>query len=155
MTDPFAWCETECYSDEGDYTACQHFHTEEDHEDFQFFVKAAYLSYGCEICIETMAISQEIAAGETPKRTCRKCQYLFDLDAENPYGDVLYDEDEGVYFECNGCFVLEEKRKGYRIVRKTHVSFDGQRYECVASDKENCDGDCTEPPPFKGFPPFA
>ena len=107
MQDPFVRCETECCGDEGDYSTCERFHTEDEHEDFQFCVKAAYLAYGCEICAECITISQEIRDGKTPQRICHECQYLFDLNAENPYGDVLYDEGVGVYFECNECFTRE------------------------------------------------
>ena len=48
-------CNKECRSDDCDdygVDGCAAFHTEEDHEEFGFCVKAAYASFGCEICTE-------------------------------------------------------------------------------------------------------
>ena len=74
----------------------------------RFCAKMAFLSHGCAICQEYWAIHRELQDGETPKRTCHECQYLFDLNSTNPYRDVLYDEGIGeVYFECDECTVLE------------------------------------------------
>ena len=73
-----------------------------------FCAKMAFLSHGCAICQEYWAIWRELQDGETPKRICHECRYLFELNTENPYGDVLYDEGTGaVYFECDDCTVLE------------------------------------------------
>lgn len=109
----YARCDKECKSDHcDDYGAdvCVAWHTEEEH--FQsghgFCAKMAFLSHGCQICQEYSAIHRELQDGETPKRTCHECQYLFELDSRNPYADVLYDEATGeAYFECDECTVLE------------------------------------------------
>ena len=61
---------------------------------------------------EVVLIHQEIQSGEKPEQICSECQSLFELDADNPFGDILYDEGVGVYFTCDECFVLEG-REGY------------------------------------------
>lgn len=109
----YARCDKECLSERcDDYGAdyCADWHTEEEH--FQsghgFCAKMAFLSHGCAICQEYWAIHRELQDGETPKRTCHECQYLFELNSANPYGSVLYDEGIGeVYFECDECTVSE------------------------------------------------
>ena len=109
----YARCDKECLSERcDDYGAdyCADWHTEEEH--FQsghgFCAKMAFLSHGCAICQEYWAIHRELQDGETPKRTCHECQYLFELNTANPYGSVLYDEGIGeVYFECDECTVSE------------------------------------------------
>ena len=109
----YARCDEHCKSKHcDDYGAyfCADWHTEEEH--FQpghaFCAKMAFLSSGCEICQEYWAIHREIQDGETPKRICHECQYLFELNTMNPYGDVLYDEGTGeVYYECDECTLLE------------------------------------------------
>lgn len=109
----FARCDAHCKSEHCDdygIDGCADWHTEEEH--FQpghdFCAKMAFLSHGCEICQEYYAIWCELKAGDIPKRVCHECQYLFELNSENPYGDVLYSEEIGaVYFECNGCCNLE------------------------------------------------
>ena len=113
MLNIYTRCDEHCKSEHcDDYGAevCVSWHTEEEH--FQpghgFCAKMAVLSHGCEICQEYWAIWRELQDGETPKRVCHECQYLFELNTENPYGDVLYDEGAGaVYFECDGCTLLE------------------------------------------------
>ena len=113
MYDIYARCDEHCKSEHcDDYGAdyCADWHTEEEH--FQaghgFCAKMAFLSHGCAICQEYWAIWRELQDGETPKRICHECRYLFELNTENPYGDVLYDEGTGaVYFECDDCTVLE------------------------------------------------
>lgn len=55
MEEVYARCERECKSEHcDDYGVdyCAAFHNEEEHEESGFCVKAAYLSYGCEICQE-------------------------------------------------------------------------------------------------------
>ncbi|MDE0401502.1 MAG: hypothetical protein OXL96_27205 [Candidatus Poribacteria bacterium] len=113
MYDIYARCDEHCKSEHcDDYGAdyCADWHTEAEH--FQaghgFCAKMAFLSHGCAICQEYWAIWREIQDGETPKRICHECLCLFELNTENPYGDVLYDEGTGaVYFECDECCVLE------------------------------------------------
>ena len=109
----YARCEAQCKSEHcDDYGVdyCADWHTEEEHfqPGHQFCAKMGWLSYGCGICQEWAAIDRELIDGETPKRTCHECLYLFELNRENPYGDVLYDEGtDAVYFECDDCCVLE------------------------------------------------
>ena len=110
----YARCDEQCKSERcDDYGAeyCADWHTEEEHfrsPGHGFCAKTAFLSHGCGICQEYWAIHREIQEGETPKRICHECRYLFELNTMNPYGDVLYDEGTGeVYFECDECTVLE------------------------------------------------
>ena len=109
----YARCDQHCKSERcDDYGAeyCADWHTEEEHfqPEHAFCAKMAFLSHGCEICQEYWAIHREIQDGELPKRICHECQYQFELNSENPYNDVLYDEGTGeVYFECDACTVLE------------------------------------------------
>ena len=113
MLNIYERCDQKCRSEHCDdygIEYCADWHTEEEH--FQhghgFCAKMAVLSHGCQICQEYWAIWRELQDGETPKRVCHECQYLFELNSENPYGDVLYDEGAGaVYFECDGCSGLE------------------------------------------------
>ena len=113
MIDIYARCEKECKSEHcDDYGVdyCAAWHTEEEH--FEpgngFCAKMAFLSHGCQICQEYWAIDKELHDGETPQCVCHECKCLFDLDSENPYGDVLYDEGAGeVYFECGECAIGE------------------------------------------------
>ena len=112
----YARCDEHCKSEHcDDYGAdyCADWHTEEEHfgsPGHAFCAKMAFLSHGCQICQEYWAIHREIQDGETPKRICHECQYLFELTSENPYGEVLYDEGTGaVYFECDACTVLESE----------------------------------------------
>ena len=167
MIDIYARCEKECKSPRCDDLGadyCADWHTEKEHfvSPGRFCAKMAFLGSGCQVCQEYQVIWRELQDGETPERICHECYDLFKLDSENPYGEVLYHEGVGVYYECDKCFLLEgggiddledEIDRMAEITRKTHVTFDGQSYECVASDKENCNGDCTEPPPFRGFLP--
>lgn len=108
----FARCDEHCKSERcDDYGAdvCVAWHScGTEHESEGFCAKAAFLSHGCAVCQEYWAIDRELQDGELPKRICHECQYLFELNSENPYGDVLYDEGTGaVYFECDACCVLE------------------------------------------------
>ena len=113
MIDIYARCDEQCKSEHcDDYGVdyCADWHTEEEHlnEMKDFCAKMAHLSSGCQICQEYWAIWREIQDGETPKRVCHECQYQFELNADNPYGEVFYDEGTGeIYFECDGCMVLE------------------------------------------------
>lgn len=112
MLNIYARCDQKCRSEHCDdygvdYCAATHNHAE-DHDTDDFCARQALLAGECEICQEYWAIWRELQDGETPKRVCHECQYLFELNSENPYGDVFYDEGTGaVYFECDGCFVLE------------------------------------------------
>ena len=111
MFDIYADCEKNCKSDDcDDYGVgfCD-WHTEEEHFERpgRFCAKAAFLSHGCEICQEYQVIWREIEDGETPERICHECYDVFELDSENPYGDVLYYEGVGVYYECDKCCLLE------------------------------------------------
>lgn len=104
----FARCEKECVTELcDDYGAdiCVAWHTEEEHfsEGHKVCGKAAFLSHGCAICQEIAGIHFDVRDGGTAQRECDECGYLFDLDSENPYGEVLYDEDVGVHFVCRGC----------------------------------------------------
>ena len=111
MFDIYARCNAECKSkhcDDYGVDYCADWHTEEEHFEsgHEFCAKMAFLSSGCEICQEWADIHREIQDGETPKRICHECLSVFELSNENPYGEVLYDEGVGVYFECDKCFVL-------------------------------------------------
>ena len=108
--DLYARCNLHCKSQHcDDYGAdyCADWHTEEEH--FQpghgFCAKMTFLSDGCEICQEIWAIWRDIQDQTTPQRMCNECQCLFELNSENPYGDILFDI--RVYFVCDECFVLE------------------------------------------------
>ena len=109
----FERCDKECKSDRCDdhgadycvdsHTAAEHFKPGHD-----FCGRMAWLSHGCEICEEYLAIWMELKDGKVPQRTCRTCKYRFELNFQNPYGDILYDEGTGeLYFECDNCFVLK------------------------------------------------
>ena len=100
-------CQDECKSEHCDdlgvevcvaWQGCK-----EEHKKQGFCAKAAFLSYGCEICQEIAAIQQEIDSGVIPKRLCHECQAVFELSTENAYRDILVDERIGVYFECLNC----------------------------------------------------
>lgn len=108
----FARCDKECKSDHcDDYGVdyCADWHTEEQHFEpgHEFCAKMAFLSSGCEICQNYWAIWRELQDGDTPIRICHECYIPFKLDSENPYGEILYHEDVGVYFECDECFTLD------------------------------------------------
>lgn len=109
--DIYARCEAECKSERcDDYGAdvCVAWHgSGAKHAAHGFCGKAAFLSFGCEVCQEYQAIQREIEDGETPKRVCHECLYLFEIDADTPFGAVLFQEGVGVYFECDDCFVVE------------------------------------------------
>ena len=112
MLNIYERCDRDCRSEHCDdygVEICVGWHTEEErHEEgHEFCAKGALLSHGCEICQEYWAIWRELQDGKTPERICHECQYLFELDTENPYGEVLYCEGVGIYFECNSCFILD------------------------------------------------
>ena len=110
-------CNKECKSDHcDDYGAdyCADWHSEEEHHHtdeskvIRFCAKMAFLAEGCNICQEYWAIHREIQDGEKHIRICHECQYQFEITAEDPYNEVLYDKNAGhVYFTCDGCAFLE------------------------------------------------
>ena len=105
-------CDRECRSEHcDDYSLdyCTAWHTEEEHYEAEhgFCAKMVFLSSGCGICREYAGIHREIQDGEVPERVCHQCFGIFKLSTENPYGEVLYYEGVGVYFECDACCILE------------------------------------------------
>ena len=93
---------------------CAAWHTEEEHHaaEHGFCAKMAFLSGGCEICQEFAGIHREVQDGEVPEQVCHECFGTFKLSTENPYGEVLYAENVGVYFQCDDCFILERHDDG-------------------------------------------
>ena len=110
--DIFARCEAECKSDHCDdhgVDYCAGHHTEEEHFEpgNNFCSKMAWLSDGCEICQEMLSIYLDLQENETVQRECSKCRYLYNLDMNNPYGEVQWNEhDEEIYYECDSCCTL-------------------------------------------------
>ena len=61
----------------------------------------------CKICKERTWINIELRSDVIPKRVCHECYEVFELDKTNPFGEILFDKQAGVYFECDKCFTLE------------------------------------------------
>ena len=109
--DIYARCEKACKSEDSDdygvgYCAARH-NDAEGHWTDDFCARQAVLATECEICQEWEVIHKEIQEGESPERICHECYNTFELNPENPFGDVLFQEGVGVYFECDACFVLD------------------------------------------------
>ena len=111
MLNIYERCDRECRSEHCDdygveYCDATHNHAE-DHAIDGFCARQAFLAGECEICQEWQVIHKEIQEGEAPERICHECYAVFKLDTENPYGEVLYCEGVGVYFQCNSCLILD------------------------------------------------
>ena len=98
----------------------------------------------CKICHERQRIQSELDSGITPERICVECYNVFELDKNNPFGDILFCEGVGVYFNCDKCFILEGDEDADEAEHLDDTDGDSASWLCATCGDPAYDCECAD-----------